>query len=126
MHSLVAQIQSWEDIFDQTTPSILSLAVSFFLAVCGLVNYIFLTLYLGGMGWDINDTRNGVCSRWSIVSVPHDLSDMFLLFCLPTYSLGITYLTRPPLLLPSIEYFCPSVHHLWSGQFYFPKTVYGG
>ena len=49
-----------------------------------------------------------------------------LLFLVPIYSLGKIYLTRPPLLLPSIEYFHSSVHHLWSGQLYFPDTVYGG
>ena len=43
-------------------PSISSLAICFFIAICGLVNYIFLTLYLGGMGWDIN----GTTGRWSL------------------------------------------------------------
>ena len=56
--SFVAQIQSWKDIFNQATPYILFvtchnflylfLAISFFLAICGLIDYIFLTLYLGG------------------------------------------------------------------------------
>ena len=42
----VAHIQSWENIFDQTTGYI---AVYIFVhssVICGLVNYIFLTLYV--------------------------------------------------------------------------------
>ena len=61
--SFIAQIQSWKDIFNQATHIIRSsLVITFFLyffpsffisfsflpSVCGLIDYIFLTLYLGG------------------------------------------------------------------------------
>ena len=48
MASNGSHIQSWEDIFDQTRSYI---AVYIFVhssIIYGLVNYIFLTLYLGG------------------------------------------------------------------------------
>ena len=43
-----SHIQSWENIFDQTSGYI---DVYIFIrssVICGLVNYIFLTLYVGG------------------------------------------------------------------------------
>ena len=43
-----SHIQSWENIFDQTSSYI---AVYIFVrssVICGLVSYIFLTLYVGG------------------------------------------------------------------------------
>ena len=54
-----SHIQSWENIFDQTGGYI---AVYIFVrssVICGLVSYIFLTLYVGGKraGRDFINTR---------------------------------------------------------------------
>ena len=61
MVSVFAQIQSWEDIFDHTT--CLFMFMKYYRPICGLVNYIFLIMYLGVWGGKLN--IHGACLHLS-------------------------------------------------------------